>query len=253
MKTDRKMIRRSNRKMKINLVIMLLVFILSSTSLLFLPVFADHEQKIKVVEPTGKFKGLLYEPPKISGSPEEVDIWPGVTIIYTELTFAEYKWAFHHYLNATPQEVGWYHLEIWISMENPSKKWRSKATYPTFMVEPFDMIVEETFNSSWAPSVVFLQREESLTNAMIIITEFEVVQLGGYIEYWQSGNALITDLNGDKIVDITDIVMVTIHYGEAGLWGPEDPQWMADVQLDFMIDIWDIVHVAIDFGRTIPP
>ncbi len=56
------------------------------------------------------------------------------------------------------------------------------------------------------------------------------------------------DVNGDRIVDIVDIVVVAIHFGET----PETPNYdlFSDLNSDFQIDIVDIVNVAINFGET---
>lgn len=55
------------------------------------------------------------------------------------------------------------------------------------------------------------------------------------------------DVNGDRIVNIIDIVKVAIHFGET----PETPNYdlFLDVSFDFQIDIVDLVTVAINFGE----
>jgi len=59
---------------------------------------------------------------------------------------------------------------------------------------------------------------------------------------------LIGDLNGDGIVDIFDVVTVSIAFGSA----TQDPNWnqAADLNNDCVVDIFDIVLLANNFGKT---
>jgi parallel beta-helix repeat protein len=59
---------------------------------------------------------------------------------------------------------------------------------------------------------------------------------------------MLGDLNGDKIVDIFDLVMVAVAFNSM----PESPNWNqdADVNDDLSIDIFDLVVVALHFGET---
>jgi len=56
------------------------------------------------------------------------------------------------------------------------------------------------------------------------------------------------DVNGDGIVDIEDIYLVSIHYGLK----PEEPGWdpRCDVNKDGMVDIEDLYIVALHYGET---
>ena len=57
------------------------------------------------------------------------------------------------------------------------------------------------------------------------------------------------DLNGDGIVDIFDVVTVSIAFGSE----PGDPNWnqAADLNNDDVVDIYDVVTVATNFGKTL--
>lgn len=60
--------------------------------------------------------------------------------------------------------------------------------------------------------------------------------------------SILGDVNGDGIIDITDVVIVALAFGtEVG-----DPDWnaLADLNNDWVIDIVDIVIIAINFGKT---
>jgi len=59
---------------------------------------------------------------------------------------------------------------------------------------------------------------------------------------------LLGDLNGDRIVDIYDIVLVSLAFDSR----PEDSNWNPDADLndDNTVDIFDVVTVAMNFGKT---
>jgi len=56
------------------------------------------------------------------------------------------------------------------------------------------------------------------------------------------------DLNGDGIVDIFDVVTVSVAFGST----PEDSNWnpLADLNNDKAVDIFDVVTVTSNFGNT---
>jgi PKD repeat protein len=58
------------------------------------------------------------------------------------------------------------------------------------------------------------------------------------------------DINGDGIVDISDILDVALHYGTT----PESPRWdpRCDVNNDGIVDISDILDEALHYGETAP-
>lgn len=65
------------------------------------------------------------------------------------------------------------------------------------------------------------------------------------------GRVLVTiqgDVNGDRMVDIFDIVRIALAYGSK----PSDPSWdpNADANNDGTVDIFDIVIAAIHFGEN---
>lgn len=59
---------------------------------------------------------------------------------------------------------------------------------------------------------------------------------------------IIGDINGDKAIDIFDLVSI----GQAFSTQPSDPGWnpSADINQDYMVDVFDLVIVAIHFGET---
>jgi hypothetical protein len=59
---------------------------------------------------------------------------------------------------------------------------------------------------------------------------------------------LVGDLNVDGVVDIYDVVAVSVAFGST----PLDPKWnvAADLNNDDVVDIFDVVTVASNFGNT---
>jgi len=62
------------------------------------------------------------------------------------------------------------------------------------------------------------------------------------------GTAVLGDLNNDGIVDIFDVVTVSIAFGSQ----PGDTNWdaIADLNNDGIVDIFDVVTVTANFGNT---
>lgn len=58
------------------------------------------------------------------------------------------------------------------------------------------------------------------------------------------------DVNGDGIVDISDVVVWAGAFGSQ----PGDPNWNADtdLRLDDLIDIFDVIIISINYGNTYP-
>lgn len=59
---------------------------------------------------------------------------------------------------------------------------------------------------------------------------------------------LVGDLNSDGVVDIFDVVTVSVAFGST----PLDPNWniAADLNRDDVVDIFDVVTVTSNFGKT---
>ena len=55
-------------------------------------------------------------------------------------------------------------------------------------------------------------------------------------------------INNDEVVDIYDVVIVSIAFGSE----PGDPNWnqAADINNDGIVDIYDVVIVASVFGKS---
>jgi len=69
--------------------------------------------------------------------------------------------------------------------------------------------------------------------------------IGGWVSV-----TIIGDVNGDKIVDVFDLIKVAIAFGSK----PGDASWNpnADLKEDNIIDVFDLIKVAIHFGETTP-
>ena len=103
--------------------------------------------------------------------------------------------------NVTVSEPGWYHLEIWIDMFNPSDElwgnieyvsenktyWLPRMLRPYLIHWPINMIefliTEEavhlgTFDWRWGPCTFYLSAHEYRKHAMWIVADFEAVKPG---------------------------------------------------------------------------
>jgi hypothetical protein len=62
---------------------------------------------------------------------------------------------------------------------------------------------------------------------------------------------LVGDINGDGIVDVSDVALVTATFGSY----PGSPNWnpACDLNRDNIIDISDVATVCANFGKVLPP
>lgn len=133
---------------------------------------------------------------------KEIKVSPGnTTVHYVYFDITEGRLDPFLLFNITVSEPGWYHLEIWIDMFNPTEKGWSTIAYesengtyfiprmlrPYLIHWPIDMIefliTEEavhlgTFDYTWGPSTLHLSAHEYRKHAMYIIADFEAVKLG---------------------------------------------------------------------------
>lgn len=133
---------------------------------------------------------------------KEIMVSPGNTTIHY-VYFKVTDGRLHPFLlfNVTVSEPGWYHLEIWVDMFNPSdERWgmikyvfENKAIFIPRMLRPYlihwpiDMIefviTEEfvrlgTFDYTWQPITLYLSAHEYRKYAMWIVADFEAVKPG---------------------------------------------------------------------------
>jgi hypothetical protein len=56
------------------------------------------------------------------------------------------------------------------------------------------------------------------------------------------------DINGDGIVNIKDVIIVSAAFGSV----PGDPNWdpTADINEDKVINVKDMVLISVNYGRT---
>jgi len=133
---------------------------------------------------------------------KEIKISPGNTSIhYVYFDFTEGRLDPFLFLNISVSEPGWYRLEIWIDMFNPSDSAEGIIIYPSgngayfiprtlrpYLIHwPIDMIefliTDEavhlgTFDYTWGPSTLYLSTHEYRKYAMYIIANFEAVKPG---------------------------------------------------------------------------
>lgn len=135
---------------------------------------------------------------------KEIVVSPGnTTIHYIYFNFTDGRLDPFLLFNVTVSEPGWYHLEIWIDIFNPSNEPEGTIRYvktsenrayfiprtlrPYLIHWPIDMveflITEEavylgTFVYTWGPVTLHLSAYEYRENAMYIIADFEAVKPG---------------------------------------------------------------------------
>jgi len=133
---------------------------------------------------------------------KEIKISPGnTTVHYIYFDFTEGRINPFLLTNITISEPGWYHLEIWIDVFNPSERAEGIIIYvsengayfiprmlrPYLIHWPIDMIefliTDEavhlgTFDYTWGPSTLYLSAHEYRKYAMYIIANFEAVKPG---------------------------------------------------------------------------
>lgn len=133
---------------------------------------------------------------------KEIKISPGnTTVHYIYFDFTEGRINPFLLTNITISEPGWYHLEIWIDVFNPSERAEGIIIYvsengayfiprmlrPYLIHWPIDMIefliTDEavhlgTFDYTWGPCPLYLSAHEYRKYAMYIIANFEAVKPG---------------------------------------------------------------------------
>lgn len=175
---------------------------------------------------------------------KEIVVSPGnTTIHYIHFDFTEGRLDPFLLLNITVSEPGWYHLEIWIDVFNPSDEREGMIKYvcknkayfiprtlrPYLIHWPIDMIefliTEEavhlgTFVYTWGPSALYLSAHEYRENAMYIIADFEAVK-PGVIEcsLWDTSRFFLEMLINnatliDKAFEVVNITDVKISDGD---------------------------------------
>jgi hypothetical protein len=225
-------------------------------------VYADKMRYINnggvvLIPERGRCEGMdeiVRIPPKqvlIANGSSAVPISPGITIIWALIDFfADEKWAFYlsPLLNVTPTEPGWYRLEVHWNLYNPST-WRQHVGSKYYLnFAPVGMIKWENFNFTSSPSFYPLNRKEYKEGAIAAIIEFEVVE-SGYAEFWLGSHAVITDVNGDRKVDMRDVGLVARNFGKSYI-SADDPLYTLDMDVNFRIDMIDVSYTAMDFGFT---
>jgi hypothetical protein len=133
---------------------------------------------------------------------KEIVVSPGnITIHYVYFDFTEGRFDPFLLFNVTVSEPGWYHLQIWIDVFNPSDEREGMIEYvcengawfiprtprPYLIFWPIDMIefliADQAvhlgpFNYRWQPSTLQLSAHEYRENAMYIFADFEAVKPG---------------------------------------------------------------------------
>jgi hypothetical protein len=144
---------------------------------------------------------------------------------------------------------GWYEVDVWIDLYNPSNKWRhvsgmvhgqigSGIDYDTFECEPSD----------W----VLVNRTQYVTNAQRVHCRWYAEDEGN-VDFYMTSFAVIDDFNGDGKIDIRDLGEVARNFGKRYTDIENDPLAKYDMDFNLMIDLFDVKQVSLDFGFQVPP
>ena len=202
-----------------------------------------------VYDPDAECKKKMVTPPSKSA---DQDISPGITVINVTIDyFTDYKWAVYLYLNATPTQTGWYLLEIHFSFYSPSTLRQHVKNSHFINAQPPTIIGWENIDYTGSPNYIRVDRDEPVEDVMVFTIEFEVTG-SGYIEFWIESSAVITDVDGNGIVDMNDIGLVVKNHGNV-YDDSDDPLFTYDMDVDFDVDLADIGYVCADFGFVVPP
>lgn len=216
---------------------------------LITPRLMENFKKLGLPLPQNSFEPDI----TIINSPESLEVPqlsvdPGHTVIYVVLDVGEEWWAFHHILNLLPTETGYYEIEIWFHVINPSDKWAYTLQEPYLLAVPWDIVNPENITMYHLPEKSRIPWDSYIMHNKLVLIGLEIVG-EGYLTLKIFGNQLRTDINGDRTVDIFDVVIVALHYDEDV---STNPYVVYNIVIDRKIDLWDIVAVALELGREIP-
>jgi len=163
-----------------------------------------------------------------------VEVSPGnTTIHYVYFDFTEGRFEPFLLFNITVSEPGWYYVEIWIDMFNPSDEREGLLVYvcenkghfiprmlrPYLIHWPIDMIefliTDDTFHLgtfvyTWGPHTLFLSAHEYREYAKYVIVDFEAVKPGIVECYlWDTSEfflEMLLDTEPEPVdIDVTEV------------------------------------------------
>jgi len=192
---------------------------------------------------------------------KEIEVSPGnTTIHYVYFNLTDGRLDPFLLFNVTVSEPGWYHLEIWIDMFNPSdEQWgmikyvfENKALFMSRMLRPYlihwpidmvEFVISEetvrlgTFDYTYKPFNLYLSAHEYRKYAMWIVADFEAVK-PGIIEFflWDPsdlelewivesiGEILTEGSCKNTVFGVADVNVTMVNYEEESSQLPKFPE-----------------------------
>ncbi|MEM3731010.1 MAG: hypothetical protein QW667_08035 [Candidatus Bathyarchaeia archaeon] len=184
----------------------------------------------------------------------ERDIYPGTSHFYIPLIIVPRDgkdWVIY-YFKGNVKQMGEFTLTFTMSYGNPHNKWHHIIGYIYFVLtDPTDLPAGgDVLPCAPWPSAILVPRGYALIDCQNITISFTAVKTGTVYCYFES-HCVITDVNGDGVVNILDISAIAIRYGQRVHW--EHPNYIYDVDCDTWIDMNDLIFTSSEFGRQIPP
>jgi len=178
------------------------------------------------------------------------DVYPQISSYYFSVNLTvESKSEVYFFANFTFSAVGTYTVQNILSLTNPSDRWRNWVSGAALNASTAYLNVSAT-QASWYPYAVLVDRGQTLTdvyqiNVTVQVTSAPVTN----VLFGLLSHSVITDVNGDGVVNMKDISAVakyvTTVYTDGSLT-------TYDMNMDGIVDLVDVQLVAIDFGFTVP-
>lgn len=202
---------------------------------------------------------IVVEPLAGSLSASEVPIYPWTKTVSVTVNLQDIWYSWTDMVSLVPQQNGHYDVMVYFSVVNPSKKWAYALYLLVFALpEPNEMVNMDSYryrlffaeNSYLLPLATNCSWNGRSDNVELVHVVCDVIG-AGKIKIFQWGNQLRTDVNKDGKVNILDIAIVALHYGERYT----NEQWNYDwnILMDPAVTFEDLIAVSIEFGRQIPP
>jgi len=141
---------------------------------------------------------------------------------------------------------------------SPMLNIKVESSAPPASISRVDVIKNGTLWKTFSPNQASFEAQIEEVNATldsyyrVEVVEYDPVLDETHFAYsnpiFVKLQKLVGDINLDGVVDIFDVVTVSIAFGSS----PGEPNWnqAADVNRDDFVDIFDVVTVATNFGKT---
>jgi len=150
-------------------------------------------------------------------------------------------------------QSGPFTLDLSLSYVNPSVHWNTYVGYP-YGGDPDNLnkIQQSTYECYGSPDQVLVPRQMVGLNVAQVHLYANVVTAPVTFAMSLAAHSAITDLNGDRKVDMKDIGAEAAKFGIV-YYNINDPLNVYDHNMDLIINMKDLGTVARDFGFQVPP